>query len=81
MGAYSPPAGLGVVRGAVAEYLAARDGGVPAEAEDVYLGAGASDLIKAVLSLFVGEVDGKPPGDCSHETHKKQAPPKISIKI
>ncbi|KAL4704119.1 hypothetical protein ACJJTC_001046 [Scirpophaga incertulas] len=59
VGAYSPSLGLRCVRRRAAEYLAARDG-VPAAADDVWLGAGASDLVKSVLSLFAGQVDGKP---------------------
>nr|XP_026487253.1 alanine aminotransferase 1-like isoform X2 [Vanessa tameamea] len=59
-GAYSPSGGLSVVRRRVAQYLHARDG-VGAAPEHVYLGAGASDLVKTVLSLFVHDVDGKPP--------------------
>ncbi|XP_059057985.1 alanine aminotransferase 2-like [Achroia grisella] len=59
VGAYSPSAGLSLVRGRVAEYLTARDG-VPASPDDVLLGSGASDLIKSVLSMFVHEKDGKP---------------------
>lgn len=63
VGAYSPAAGLREVRAHVAAHLAARDGGVRACADDVWLGAGATDLIKAVLALFAEDVDGKPPGD------------------
>ncbi|XP_046969031.1 alanine aminotransferase 2-like isoform X2 [Vanessa cardui] len=59
-GAYSPSGGLSLVRRRVAQYLHERDG-VSAASEHVYLGAGASDLVKTVLSLFVHDVDGKPP--------------------
>lgn len=59
VGACSPPAGLSVVRRQVAAYLTARDG-VPASPDDILLGAGASDLIKAVLTLFAQDIDGKP---------------------
>ncbi|XP_047993398.1 alanine aminotransferase 2-like [Leguminivora glycinivorella] len=59
VGAYSPSQGLLVVRRRAAQYLSTRDG-VPAYPEQIYLGSGASDLIKAVLSLFGGDVDGKP---------------------
>lgn len=62
VGAYSPSAGMREVRAHVAEYLEARDG-VAVCADDVWLGAGATDLIKAVLALFAGDVDGKPPGE------------------
>lgn len=64
VGAYSPAAGLPEVRAHVADFLAARDG-VGARAADVWLGAGATDLIRAVLALFAGAVDGKPPGELS----------------
>ncbi|CAK1544806.1 unnamed protein product [Leptosia nina] len=60
VGAYSPSAGLMIVRRHIVEYLEARDG-VSASLEDIYLGSGASDLIKSVLTLFSGVVDGKPP--------------------
>lgn len=60
VGAYSPSNGLQVVRNRIADYLAVRDG-VPASAEDIHLGSGASDIIKSVLALFVADIDGKPP--------------------
>ncbi|XP_068618310.1 alanine aminotransferase 1-like [Battus philenor] len=60
VGAYSPSAGLALVRADAAAYMRARDG-APASPEDVYLGSGASDLIKAVLTMFVENVSGKPP--------------------
>ncbi|CAH2039109.1 unnamed protein product, partial [Iphiclides podalirius] len=60
VGSYSPSAGLRVVREAVASYLTSRDQ-VTAAADDIYLGNGATDLIKAVLAMFAGDVDGKPP--------------------
>ncbi|RVE45199.1 hypothetical protein evm_010140 [Chilo suppressalis] len=61
VGAYSPSLGLRVVRDRVASYIRARDGGVPASPDDVVLGAGASDVIKTVLTLFAGDQGGKPP--------------------
>ncbi|KOB67143.1 putative Alanine aminotransferase [Operophtera brumata] len=60
VGAYSPSNGLFIVRHAVAEYISARDG-VASSPEDIYMGSGASDVIKAVLTMFIEEVDGKPP--------------------
>ncbi|CAG9794119.1 unnamed protein product [Diatraea saccharalis] len=61
VGSYSPALGLRVVRERVAAYMRARDGaGVPASPDDVCLGAGASDVIKSVLTLFAGQIDGKP---------------------
>lgn len=61
MGAYSPSAGLHAVRARAAHYIAARDH-VPASADDIFLGSGASDVIKSVLTMFVEPVGGKPPG-------------------
>lgn len=61
MGSYSPAPGLLLIRKHVAQYLTARDG-VAANFNNIYLGSGASDLIKSVLTLFVEKVDGKPPG-------------------
>ncbi|KAL0871554.1 hypothetical protein ABMA27_004089 [Loxostege sticticalis] len=60
VGAYSPPLGLRTVRERAASYMRARDG-VPAAADDVCVGAGASDVIKSVLTVLAGEVDGKMP--------------------
>ncbi|CAH1638462.1 unnamed protein product [Spodoptera littoralis] len=60
VGAYSPSAGLHAVRARAAQYIAARDQ-VPASADDIFLGSGASDLIKSILTMFVEPVDGKPP--------------------
>lgn len=60
VGAFSPPSGLRVVRSQVARYLETRDG-VPAFAEDIHIGSGASDLVRGVLNLFSEHVDGKPP--------------------
>ncbi|OWR52565.1 alanine aminotransferase 2 like protein [Danaus plexippus plexippus] len=61
VGSYSPAPGLLLIRKHVAQYLTARDG-VAANFNNIYLGSGASDLIKSVLTLFVEKVDGKPPG-------------------
>lgn len=62
VGAYSPSGGLALVRRRVAEFLEARDG-VPASADDIHLGSGASDVIKAVLTMFAEQVDGKSSGN------------------
>ncbi|GBP08681.1 Alanine aminotransferase 1 [Eumeta japonica] len=61
VGAYSPSSGLAAVRDSVAAYIQRRDG-APAEPEHVYLGSGATDLIRAVLALLAQSVDGKSPG-------------------
>ncbi|KAG6454716.1 hypothetical protein O3G_MSEX008826 [Manduca sexta] len=60
VGSYSPSNGLRIVRSRVAQYISARDG-IPAFPEDIWLGSGASDVIKAVLTMFIENVDGKPP--------------------
>ncbi|CAH2039104.1 unnamed protein product, partial [Iphiclides podalirius] len=60
VGSYSPSGGLRMVREAVAAYLTERDQ-APARAQDIYLGNGAADLIRAVLAMFIGDIDGKPP--------------------
>ncbi|KAI8425864.1 hypothetical protein MSG28_004884 [Choristoneura fumiferana] len=60
VGAYSPPAGLALVRRHAARWLRARDG-VAASPDHVYLGAGATDLICAVLQLLAAPLHGKPP--------------------
>jgi aspartate/methionine/tyrosine aminotransferase len=60
VGAYSPCMGLRTVRERVASYIRKRDGGVAASPDDIWIGAGASDVIKAVLTMFAGHVNGKP---------------------
>lgn len=60
VGSYSPSNGLNLVRSRVAQYITNRDG-VPSNPDDIYLGSGASDVIKSVLTLFVEDVGGKPP--------------------
>ncbi|CAB3222026.1 unnamed protein product [Arctia plantaginis] len=60
VGAYSPSAGLQIVRSRVAQYITAKDG-VPAPPNDIYLGSGKSDVIKPVLTMLVADVDGRPP--------------------
>lgn len=51
-----------VIRHHAAEYIQKRDGGIPARYEDVYLCAGASQSIKAVMNLLNRKIDGKVPG-------------------
>lgn len=63
VGSYTDSAGIEVIRRHVAEYIQTRDG-FPARWEDVYLCAGASQSIKAVMNLLNRTIDGKVPGKC-----------------
>jgi len=51
MGSYSASAGLPLVRQHIADYITARDKGVPASADDIFLTAGASPAIVQVLKM------------------------------
>lgn len=62
IGSYSDSAGIDIIRQHVAEYICRRDGGVPAQKENVYLCAGASQSIKAVMNLLNTVVDGRHTG-------------------
>lgn len=62
VGSYTDSAGIEVIRHHAAEYIQKRDGGVPSRWEDIYLCAGASQSIKAVLNLLNKKIDGKVPG-------------------
>lgn len=63
VGSYTDSAGIEVIRRHVAEYIQTRDG-FPARWEDVYLCAGASQSIKAVMNLLNRTINGKVPGKC-----------------
>lgn len=52
VGAYSDSAGIEVIRQHVADYITRRDCGIPACWEEVFLSAGASQSIKAVMNLL-----------------------------
>lgn len=52
VGAYSDSAGIEIIRKHAAEYITRRDKGIEASYTDVYLCAGASQSIKAVMSLI-----------------------------
>ena len=54
-GAYSHSKGVKLFREDVAKFIAARDGGVPADAEDIFLTNGASAGIGDVLSVLVAD--------------------------
>ncbi|XP_041078016.1 alanine aminotransferase 2-like [Polyodon spathula] len=53
LGSYSASQGLDCIREDVAIYMEQRDGGVPADPNNVYLTSGASDGISTILKLLV----------------------------
>ncbi|CAH1968291.1 unnamed protein product [Acanthoscelides obtectus] len=61
VGSYTDSPGIEVIRKHVAQYIAERDG-IPADWQNVVIGAGASDAIKNVLKLLICDINGKRPG-------------------
>lgn len=62
-GSYSDSVGIEIIRRHVAEYIQARDGGVPSNWEDIVLCAGASEGIRAVMKLLFNPTgSSKKPG-------------------
>ncbi|XP_066905575.1 alanine aminotransferase 1 isoform X2 [Halyomorpha halys] len=61
IGSYPDPLGIEIIRRHCAEYIKNRDG-FPADWQNIILGNGASDAIKAVMNLFVGNINGKKAG-------------------
>jgi alanine transaminase len=53
IGAYSESVGVEVIRRDVADYIRQRDGGVASDYNDIFLCAGASEGIKAILKLLM----------------------------
>ncbi|XP_040350568.1 alanine aminotransferase 1 [Herpailurus yagouaroundi] len=53
LGAYSTSSGIQLIREDVARYIERRDGGIPADPNNIYLSTGASDAIVTVLKLLV----------------------------
>ncbi|XP_044236143.1 alanine aminotransferase 1 isoform X3 [Ursus arctos] len=53
LGAYSVSSGIQLIREDVASYIERRDGGIPADPNNIYLSTGASDAIVTVLKLLV----------------------------
>ncbi|KAM5280907.1 alanine aminotransferase 1 [Ctenodactylus gundi] len=53
LGAYSNSSGIQLIREDVAQYIARRDGGIPADPSNIFLSTGASDAIVTVLKLLV----------------------------
>lgn len=60
VGAYSESAGVELIRRHAAEYIERRDG-YPANFEDIVLTGGASDGVRAILSLVNGQRAGQKP--------------------
>uniref|UniRef100_A0A8C3YTY0 Alanine aminotransferase 1 n=1 Tax=Catagonus wagneri TaxID=51154 RepID=A0A8C3YTY0_9CETA len=53
LGAYSISSGIQLIREDVARYIERRDGGIPADPNNIFLSTGASDAIVTVLKLLV----------------------------
>ncbi|XP_043547018.1 alanine aminotransferase 2-like [Chiloscyllium plagiosum] len=53
IGAYTASQGLECVRQTVAKYIETRDGGIPADPNNIFLSTGASDAIVTTLKLLV----------------------------
>ncbi|KAH0619609.1 hypothetical protein JD844_000378 [Phrynosoma platyrhinos] len=53
LGSYSASQGVNCIREDVAAYIERRDGGVPADPDNIYLTTGASDGIATVLKILV----------------------------
>jgi len=62
VGAYTDSAGLEVVKNDIAEFISRRDGGVPANPDDIFLTTGASSGIKIVMELLLNSPNEKPAG-------------------
>merc|ERR1711997_268344 len=57
-GSYSDSPGVEIIRRHVAEYIEKRDGGIPADWQNVILCAGASEGIRAVMKLLTNPNGG-----------------------
>jgi len=53
IGAYSDSMGVEIIRKHIATYIQERDGGIPADFENIFLSTGASDGIKSVMKLLM----------------------------
>uniref|UniRef100_A0A182VSP7 alanine transaminase n=1 Tax=Anopheles minimus TaxID=112268 RepID=A0A182VSP7_9DIPT len=62
VGSYSDSAGIEVIRRHAAEYIQRRDGGIPADWQNIILSAGASGGIKVLMALLRCSIEGKKPG-------------------
>ncbi|CAD5205820.1 unnamed protein product [Bursaphelenchus okinawaensis] len=61
-GAYSQSTGVEIIRQHVAEFITARDGGIPTDSENVILSGGASESIRNLLKLFIRRDKNKKAG-------------------
>ncbi|CAD5208139.1 unnamed protein product [Bursaphelenchus xylophilus] len=61
-GSYSQSTGVEVIRKHVAEFISARDGGIPTDSENVILSGGASESIRNLLKLFINRNKSKKSG-------------------
>ncbi|CAG0881129.1 unnamed protein product [Cyprideis torosa] len=61
-GSYSDSPGISIIRKDAAKYIEERDGGIPANWEDVILCAGASEGIRACMKVLNKPTAGKQPG-------------------
>ncbi|XP_055524080.1 alanine aminotransferase 1 [Wyeomyia smithii] len=62
IGSYTDSTGIEIIRRHVAQYIQDRDGGIPADYNNIILSAGASGGIKVLMSLLRCPIDGKIPG-------------------
>uniref|UniRef100_A0A672TFY7 Uncharacterized protein n=1 Tax=Strigops habroptila TaxID=2489341 RepID=A0A672TFY7_STRHB len=53
LGSYTASPGINCIREDVASYIGRRDGGVPADPDNIYLTTGASDGITTILKILV----------------------------
>jgi alanine transaminase len=61
-GAYTDSAGLDIVKRDIAEFISRRDGGIPANSDDIFLTTGASGGIKIVMELLLNGPNKKTAG-------------------
>jgi len=62
VGSYSDSPGIEIIRRHVADYITARDGGIPSEWTNIILCAGASESIRGCLKLMTDQSQGRRPG-------------------
>ncbi|KAJ7311823.1 hypothetical protein JRQ81_006134 [Phrynocephalus forsythii] len=61
LGSYSASQGVNCIREDVAAYIERRDGGIPADPDNIYLTTGASDGIATILKILVSGVGDPEP--------------------
>lgn len=62
VGSYTDSTGIEIIRRHIAQYIERRDGGIPADWQNIIISGGASDAIKNVLKIINQPVNGKLPG-------------------